>query len=71
MSSEGSLHGGELAAAISRTVVGTLRRTTGRGPMKAKTTLGVLAVVRERTGVERVPPILSHEVPGRSGQLSN
>ena len=40
MSSEGSLHDGELAAAISRTVVGTLRRTTGRGPMKAKTTLG-------------------------------
>ena len=40
MSTEGRLHGGELAAAISRTVVGTLSRTTGRGPMKAKTTLG-------------------------------
>jgi len=40
MSPEGRLHGGELAAAISRTVVGTLSRTTGRGPMKAKTTLG-------------------------------
>jgi len=34
------MHGGELAAAISRTVVGELSRTTGRGPMKAKTTLG-------------------------------
>jgi len=40
VSTEGRLHGGELAAAISRTVVGTLSRTTGRGPMKAKTTLG-------------------------------
>ena len=40
MSPESRLHGGELAAAISRTVVGTLSRTTGRGPMKAKTTLG-------------------------------
>ena len=40
VSTKGRLHGGELAAAISRTVVGTLSRTTGRGPMKAKTTLG-------------------------------
>jgi len=40
MGTEGRRHGGELAAAISRTVVGTLSRTTGRGPMKAKTTLG-------------------------------
>ena len=31
---------GELAAAISDTVVQALARTTGRGPTKAKTTLG-------------------------------
>ena len=31
---------GELAAAISNTVVGILAQTTGRGPTKAKTTLG-------------------------------
>ena len=31
---------GELAAAISKAVVGALSRTTGRGPTKAKTTLG-------------------------------
>jgi uncharacterized protein YbcI len=31
---------GELAAAISNTIVGVLARTTGRGPTKAKTTLG-------------------------------
>jgi uncharacterized protein YbcI len=31
---------GELAAAISNTVVRTLAETTGRGPPKAKTTLG-------------------------------
>jgi uncharacterized protein YbcI len=37
---ERRLHGGELAAAISRTVVRRLARTTGRGPVKAKTTLG-------------------------------
>jgi uncharacterized protein YbcI len=34
-------HGdGELAAAISKTVVRALARTTGRGPTQAKTTLG-------------------------------
>jgi uncharacterized protein YbcI len=33
-------HEGELAAAISNTVVQALARTTGRGPTKAKTTLG-------------------------------
>jgi uncharacterized protein YbcI len=33
-------HEGELAAAISNTIVGVLARTTGRGPTKAKTTLG-------------------------------
>ena len=38
--SEGALKGGELAAAISNTVVRELSRTTGRGPTKAKTTLG-------------------------------
>jgi uncharacterized protein YbcI len=31
---------GEMAAAISNTVVRALARTTGRGPTKAKTTLG-------------------------------
>jgi uncharacterized protein YbcI len=31
---------GELAASISNTVVRALSRTTGRGPTKAKTTLG-------------------------------
>jgi uncharacterized protein YbcI len=31
---------GELAAAISKTVVNALARTTGRGPTKARTTLG-------------------------------
>jgi uncharacterized protein YbcI len=31
---------GELAAAISNTVVRALARTTGRGPTKARTTLG-------------------------------
>jgi uncharacterized protein YbcI len=33
-------HDGQLAAAISNTVVQALRRTTGRGPTKARTTLG-------------------------------
>ena len=32
--------GGELAAAISQTVVRALAETTGRGPTKAKTTIG-------------------------------
>jgi uncharacterized protein YbcI len=40
MSSEGQWHDGELAARISTTVVKALARTTGRGPTKAKTTLG-------------------------------
>src|SRR3954454_9838837 len=31
---------GELAATISKTVVRALARTTGRGPTKAKTTIG-------------------------------
>lgn len=34
------LHNGQLAAAISNTVVKALARTTGRGPTRAKTTLG-------------------------------
>src|SRR4051794_23125608 len=34
------LQGGELAAAISDSVVKTLTRITGRGPMQAKATLG-------------------------------
>jgi uncharacterized protein YbcI len=33
-------HDGQLAAAISNSVVQTLAETTGRGPTKAKTTLG-------------------------------
>jgi uncharacterized protein YbcI len=40
MSASGQWHDGELAAAISNTVVAALARTTGRGPTKAKTTLG-------------------------------
>jgi uncharacterized protein YbcI len=35
-----SVPDGELAAAISNAVVRALARTTGRGPTKAKTTLG-------------------------------
>ena len=38
--SEGWPPDGELTAAISNTVVKALARTTGRGPTKAKTTLG-------------------------------
>ena len=41
---------GQLAAAISTTVVRALARTTGRGPTKAKTTLGdngVFVVVQD------------------------
>jgi uncharacterized protein YbcI len=40
MSAGSQSHDGELAAAISNTVVAALARTTGRGPTKAKTTLG-------------------------------
>jgi uncharacterized protein YbcI len=40
MSSEGWSRSGQLAAEISNTVVKALARTTGRGPTKAKTTLG-------------------------------
>ena len=40
MSVEGRPFDGELAARISNTVVRALARTTGRGPTKAKTTLG-------------------------------
>jgi uncharacterized protein YbcI len=40
MSVDDRWHNGELAAAISNTVVRALARTTGRGPTKAKTTLG-------------------------------
>ncbi len=40
MSSEQWQPDGELAAAISNTVVKALARTTGRGPTKARTTLG-------------------------------
>ena len=44
MSAESRLRGGELAAAISTVVVRELANTTGRGPTKAKTTLGENAV---------------------------
>jgi len=40
MSAEERPQGGQLAAEISNAVVRTLARTTGRGPTKAKTTLG-------------------------------
>jgi uncharacterized protein YbcI len=40
MTTEGSHPDGQLAAAISNIVVRALARTTGRGPTKAKTTLG-------------------------------
>ncbi len=40
MSTERRRADGELAAAISNTVVKALARTTGRGPTQAKTTLG-------------------------------
>jgi uncharacterized protein YbcI len=40
MTAEPSRPDGQLAAAISTTVVRALARTTGRGPTKAKTTLG-------------------------------
>jgi uncharacterized protein YbcI len=43
-SAENRLHGGELAAAISTVVVSELASTTGRGPTRAKTTLGENAV---------------------------
>ena len=40
MSTDTKHPSGELAAAISNTVVKALARTTGRGPTKAKTTIG-------------------------------
>ncbi len=44
MSGEGLRRDGELALAISNAVVGELSATTGRGPTKARTTLGDNAV---------------------------
>ncbi len=44
MTPESELRDGELAAKISSTVVRALSRTTGRGPTKAKTTLGANGV---------------------------
>ncbi len=44
MSTEGPISDGELAARISNTVVRALSRTTGRGPTRAKTTLGANGV---------------------------
>ncbi len=40
MTNKDPIHDGELATRISNTVVRALSRTTGRGPTKAKTTLG-------------------------------
>ena len=40
MSPDRQLSDGELAATISKTVVRALARTTGRGPTKARTTIG-------------------------------
>ena len=44
MTDEVRTHPGQLVAAISRAVVRELAKTTGRGPTKAKTTLGENAV---------------------------
>ena len=50
-SSEGSLSGGELLAAISNSIVALLRKHYGRGPMRAKTyVLDDLIVVVMRNG---------------------
>jgi uncharacterized protein YbcI len=47
--SDGSVHDGQLAAAISRAVVQLLSEHTGRGPTKARTTVdGELVVVITR-----------------------
>src|ERR1700749_3358541 len=40
MSPDNQRYDGELAATISQTVVRALARTTGRGPTKARTTIG-------------------------------
>jgi uncharacterized protein YbcI len=44
MSAEGPNYDGALAARVSNTVVRALSRATGRGPTKAKTTLGTNGV---------------------------
>jgi uncharacterized protein YbcI len=44
MGTESNRRDGEIAAAISNSIVQTLSRTTGRGPTKAKTTFGTNAV---------------------------
>jgi uncharacterized protein YbcI len=44
MTTESSMQDGQLAATISNTVVHALSRTTGRGPTKARTTLGTNGV---------------------------
>jgi uncharacterized protein YbcI len=44
MNAEPDRRDGQIAAAISNSVVQTLARTTGRGPTKAKATLGANAV---------------------------
>jgi uncharacterized protein YbcI len=44
MDTEPNRSDGELAAAISNSIVQTLSRTTGRGPTKAKATFGTNAV---------------------------
>ena len=44
MTPESSIQDGQLALKISNAVVRALSRTTGRGPTKAKTTLGANGV---------------------------
>jgi uncharacterized protein YbcI len=67
MSVEGRPSDGELAAKISNTVVRALARTTGRGPTKAKTTLGdngVFVVLQDSlTRGERPSPMPASSKP--------
>jgi hypothetical protein len=70
MSAEGPSHDGQLAAAISSTVVRALARTTGRGPTKAKTTLadnGVFVVLQDSP---RSTSVFSARVNDSSGSLA-
>ena len=58
MTAEGSHPDGQMASAISNTVVRALARTTGRGPTKAKTTLGdngVFVVLQDSLTVGACP----------------
>ena len=67
MSTEHPRPQGELAAAISNAVVGALARTTGRGPTRAKTTLGengVFVVLQD--SLTRGEQTLAHAGEGRA-----